>query len=597
LTRVAVSLQAADKVAPGAIMRGRVTNINGTTSTLMRTIKVAVGSAAVTCERKVTKAGDTVTNLGLKMKEGSIIVSTIMIELTKKALMDRELIGSRMMGKNAMRRALNAAALVVVATMPLAAQNTLWTTGTITYDGSGNIRSMATDTYSYDAFGRVTSGTADEQRTGASNVQSYTYDAYGNRLTVTTSGTGCVERRGLPGITYGTTNHITDHSAVYDAAGNLTKFNPANDGNAATTFTYKYDSAGIMTAQSIPNGTDWRYVYTADDERLAIYSGSGVWRFTVRDLDGKVLREVTAGQTSGGTTWTFNRDHVYRGSSLLATVHPGGGVEQFHLDHLGTPRMVSDASGNTLAYHAYYPFGDELNLGTQETPLELEKFTGHERDLNTGYGNSLDYMHERYYGAALARFLSVDPVLDRNRALHDAQTWNRYTYGYNAPIRWMDATGKCPVCAVVEAEAPALEAEVESVGEAAASFVESEGQAAVEATARSLRSIDLGRTGERALGEFFGTVKNLKEAIPSLSRSTVSGLRIPDFLNRAAGILGESKNVARLSLTAQLRDYLAYSQQQGLQFYLQIREGTRLSGPLQELIKRGLIKVIEAKTN
>jgi hypothetical protein len=58
-------------------------------------------------------------------------------------------------------------------------------------------------------------------------------------------------------------------------------------------------------------------------------------------------------------------------------------------------------------------------------------------------------MHARYYNGNLGRFLSVDPVLgDR----YQPQTWNRYAYAENNPIRLTDPTGRCPTCVVTVAE-------------------------------------------------------------------------------------------------------------------------------------------------
>jgi RHS repeat-associated protein len=322
---------------------------------------------------------------------------------------------------------------------PAGAQPVIWTSGTFTYDGAGNITATGADTYSYDAVGRLVRGTADKERTGALNEQTYTYDAYGNRLTVTTSGAACVEACGLPSIAYYPTNHINGYGASYDEAGNLKRFNPSNDGSPGSTFTYRYDGTGMLVEQSIPAGIDWGYVYTADDERIATYTGGGNWRFTLRDLDGKVLREVTAWQNGATTTWRRDRDHVYRNGMLLATVSEGGATEQFHLDHLGTPRLVTNASGATIGIHAYYPFGDELALNVNENPLERLKFTGHERDLNATNGNSLDYMHARYYSALQGRFLSVDPG---GYDLERPQSWNRYAYCSNNPITNSDPDGR-----------------------------------------------------------------------------------------------------------------------------------------------------------
>lgn len=329
--------------------------------------------------------------------------------------------------------------LAAAATLAFAAAATAqseWTSGTIAYDGLGNIVAMGQDVYLYDSAGRLVSGTANQQQSGATARQDYSYDAFGNRLNVTTTGTVCVGRC-APNVSVSTaTNRITDNNATYDpaGAGHMTRFGAS---------TYAYDGADMVSR--VTDGTvDWQFVYTADDERLATYTGQGNWRFTVRDVDQKVLREVTAYQGTSGTTWTWDRDHVYRQGLLLATVYPSGQRQQFHVDHLGTARLVTDVNGARIGEHAYYPFGDELALNGSEWLPERLKFTGHERDT-LGSDEPLDYMHARAYSPVGGRFLSVDPVLgERERP----QSWNRYAYVENDPLTRTDPTGTQEVIVV-----------------------------------------------------------------------------------------------------------------------------------------------------
>lgn len=63
----------------------------------------------------------------------------------------------------------------------------------------------------------------------------------------------------------------------------------------------------------------------------------------------------------------------------------------------------------------------------------------------------------------------------------------------------------------------------------------------------------------------------------------------PYVLDRANKLIGEVKNVYRLSYTDQLKDFVAFAQQEGYDFVLYVREETKLSGPLQELVKAGAI--------
>ena len=66
-----------------------------------------------------------------------------------------------------------------------------------------------------------------------------------------------------------------------------------------------------------------------------------------------------------------------------------------------------------------------------------QKFTGKERDAETG----LDYFKARYFGSALGRFTSPDPIGIMKQKLFDPQQWNAYAYARNNPLRFTDPTG------------------------------------------------------------------------------------------------------------------------------------------------------------
>lgn len=70
----------------------------------------------------------------------------------------------------------------------------------------------------------------------------------------------------------------------------------------------------------------------------------------------------------------------------------------------------------------------------------VPKYTGKERDSETG----LDYFGARYYGNSQGRFSSADPG---PYMAADPQTWNRYSYSRNNPLKYIDPTGKYLVVA------------------------------------------------------------------------------------------------------------------------------------------------------
>lgn len=311
--------------------------------------------------------------------------------------------------------------------------STLWDSGTYKYDGSGNIWKIGTSWFVYDALSRLTTGAVfpDPLGGGTQRKQSSVFDVFGNLQSLTTQiGTAPATTR----LT--TTNSATNRLAspsTYDTAGDLTNWNGAF---------YEYD--GLNQLARYGSGTeDWFYIYTADDERVWSFKpGQGATprfdRWTLRGLDGKVLREYPI----SGYVWNTWEDNIYRDGQLLATYLSGGQRRNFDLDHLGTPRLITNTAGLVTSYHVYYPFGEEATSSTQDT--ERLKFTGHERDLNNQTGatpsaDDLDYMHARFCSPVTGRFLSVDPAPGK---VGDPRSWNRYAYVGGNPLRIVDPDGQ-----------------------------------------------------------------------------------------------------------------------------------------------------------
>jgi RHS repeat-associated protein len=321
-----------------------------------------------------------------------------------------------------------------------AATDVQWSTGAYSYDGSGNVTTIGpgtdgyTDTYGYDLHGRLLSSTT------RAVAQTFTYDPLGNlRFVGNASGTGLsmpinpVTNR-IDGTDPIGSNVVT---AGYDEAGNETVHNG--------TYHYAFDGAG-MVATLTEGGRAERYLYDADDQRIASVSAGGPtqrWRYTLRDLDAHFVREYVDDVTAGTHAWRWTRDYVHAGGRPVGTIAAkgaGGGEERrhFHLDHLGTPRLITADDGTILSRRSLLPFGEEI---TTPDESEVIAFTGHERDYAPGTDtNDLDYMHARYYAPRMGRFLSVDPGKDRDP--HQPQSWNMYAYVRNNPLIATDPTGQ-----------------------------------------------------------------------------------------------------------------------------------------------------------
>ena len=204
----------------------------------------------------------------------------------------------------------------------------LWRSGIYAYDGAGNVTKTGTGYYLYDRVSRLLDGHVMDGPTGdgRQRFQTYSFDPFGNLKAI--GGDPWAPGRSTP--TFPASNHLT--GGTYDGAGNLTVW----QGN-----TYSYDAFGMMT-KSVTSGEDRRFIYTAGDERLwSFLLGGSSSTWALRDLDGRVLREYEP-----HVNWATAKDYVYRDGQLLATSHPAEGIRHLHLDHLGTPRLLTGSAGS-----------------------------------------------------------------------------------------------------------------------------------------------------------------------------------------------------------------------------------------------------------
>ena len=121
--------------------------------------------------------------------------------------------------------------------------------------------------------------------------------------------------------------------------------------------------------------------------------------------------------------------HIYAGFMHLASISSGT-VEYYHVDHLGSTRLKTDASGNAIYKSNYEPYGPEYG----ESGSEEFRYTGKQEDATGLY-----YFGARYYDPVTGRFTARDSVFGD---LTDPQSLNRYVYCRNNPHKYTDPDGK-----------------------------------------------------------------------------------------------------------------------------------------------------------
>jgi RHS repeat-associated protein len=306
---------------------------------------------------------------------------------------------------------------------PTSALDLIYSYGTTT--NNGNIQSVSysggglsyTQSYTYDTSNRLATAT---ETVGGNTSWSQTnaYDRYGNR------------RIHFFGNSYNldissTNNRITTYS--YDSSGNVT-----SDG----VHSYGFDGDGKI--KSVDGTT--AYTYDGEGKRVRKLIGENT-RF-IYGIGGELVAEYWA-------DGTLMKEYLY-GASMI-TIEPKEAKESLEVqyataDHLGSPRVITNASGSVMSRHDYMPFGEELGAGTSGRTTGMgfsaggdtnrKQFTGYERDTETG----LDFAQARFYGSIQGRFTSPDPF-SASAVIADPQTFNRYAYCRNNPVNSTDPTG------------------------------------------------------------------------------------------------------------------------------------------------------------
>jgi RHS repeat-associated protein len=291
--------------------------------------------------------------------------------------------------------------------------------------------------FQYDTLGRLTTA-----KGGSTAIwqEHYSFDRWGNRTAVTSSGTAAdgstIPNDGIPSLSYNTgSNRIAPGSGYeYDVAGNQTRA-LSQDGTNFIRYEYdaanrpvniKDDSGNLIQSQQFGEGNDRISLTDPSANQITYYDGP---------------TEYTEFGGNGVLIWT--RSIVYFGDTILSTTTPDGSggesiPEYNHPDRLGS-RMFSWTNGTYyvgFTEQAHLPFGGALNAESSKTNFS-KRYTSYERSAATG----LDYAQNRTYDSKQGRFTQVDPIGMGDASLGNPQSLNLYSYCYNDPINHTDPSG------------------------------------------------------------------------------------------------------------------------------------------------------------
>ena len=259
--------------------------------------------------------------------------------------------------------------------------------------------------YAYDANGKLI-----EVKKNGLVVESYTYDADGNRLT-----------DGSRAYSYSAEDHlITAGSSSYqfDADGFMTQKTTLSG-----TMTPAYSSRGELLSANLPNGTVITNDHDPMGRRIAKrVNGAIVEKYLWKDA--VTLLAVYDG--SDNLVMRFN----YADGRLPVSMIKGGSAYYLLYNQIGSLRAITDSSGNIVKQIDYDSFGSII-ADTNPAFTVPFGFAGGLHDRDTG----LVRFGYRDYDPNIGRWTAKDPI---DFAGGDV---NLYGYVLNDPVNWVDPTG------------------------------------------------------------------------------------------------------------------------------------------------------------
>lgn len=266
----------------------------------------------------------------------------------------------------------------------------------------------------YDALGRLTdfASLPAAAPLPAPDTQVFTYDANGNRESLTEDGVFYNYTNTTNTNRVSSTTGPVAKTYTYDAAGNVT-----NDG----VNTYGYDDRGRLVSLNSGAAT---YEHNGQGQRVKKDVGGAITLFAY-DEQGRLLGEYDGAGSA-------QMEHVWFDGEPVAAIK-GPIIFGIDADHTGTPRIIFENWFYVWIWNTG-PFGEtpatEFPDSTGALFTYNLRFPGQYYDAESG----LHYNYFRTYDPATGRYTQSDPIglLGGN---------NTYDYARQSPVNKIDPTG------------------------------------------------------------------------------------------------------------------------------------------------------------
>ncbi|MBE6788053.1 MAG: hypothetical protein E7539_00110 [Ruminococcaceae bacterium] len=438
-----------------------------------------------------------------------------------------------------------------------------------------------TTEYTYDALGQLLTETVNDVA-----VNTMTYDNYGNILT-----------KNGKNYTYDATwkdllTSYNGQSITYDAQGNPTSYlghtltwEKGRQLKSYDGITFTYNANGIRTSKTV-DGNRQEFIL----EGAKILSRTCGSELLVPLYDNE---DSVCGIEYQGTPYYFHKN--LQGDIIAIADKDGDIVARYTYDAWGKPISVTDGDGNQV---------NSVHIAN----INPFRYRGYYYDVETG----LYYVSSRYYNPEIGRFLNSD---ETSYIYADGINYgvNLFAYCENNPVNMYDPNGTIALltCVIIGAIAGAAIGAIASkmiygkvngwwvlggaivggvLGYFGGAFFGASGiKAGTLASKISMSKVRwLGKIGEKM-------AKWPKNTTRIKSFTGSAKYRIPDYLNKANKVIGDVKNVKKLSYTKQLQDFMLYAEKYGYTYIIKVRQSTQFSSTIKNLIDAGKIIIMYIK--
>lgn len=293
------------------------------------------------------------------------------------------------------------------------------------YDAIGNRLSVTRPeeklAYTYDLLDRLIQATPTKlkgkDKEQENRAEEFSYDPVGNRL----SGS---ENKDT--YTYNQGNQLINdrkNQYQYDRNGNLIKKTEVDDDGENETWTYSYDAENRLIKVVKQEDSEIETVSFKYDpfgrriekkvdgiENGIIENKTYFYVYDNEDIIGEYLTKTENGVSRTETTKYLHGP----GIDEPLEIERKGELYSYHTDALGSITALTDSRQKTMERYSYSSFGELKQHG--DKVKNTYAFTGREWDEEI----DLYYYRARYYDAEVGRFITPDPVLSLNFSISRA---------------------------------------------------------------------------------------------------------------------------------------------------------------------------------